>query len=85
MKTDSGHEVDFLARRPEGREELIQVCVDLDSDYACARETRALSETDRAYRQASRQIVVLNADSAREAPPAIMVHPASAWLLGDKA
>ena len=42
VRTKEGFEVDFLARSPDGGEQLIQVCADLDAPGARDRETRGL-------------------------------------------
>ena len=42
VRTPQGHEVDFLARRPERRPEFIQVCADLSDAAVVERELRAL-------------------------------------------
>jgi len=81
VRTAKGREVDFLARYPEGRQDLIQVCADLDSAATRERETRALLEAAREYPQAQLQIVALNTDTAHGLPRGIALHTASAWLL----
>lgn len=43
-KTPGGYEVDFLARYADGREQLVQVCANLDDARILARELRALAE-----------------------------------------
>jgi predicted AAA+ superfamily ATPase len=83
VKTDGGHEVDFLATYPEERQELIQVCADLDSASAQDRETRSLFEAAREYPRATLHIIVLNADAVPDVARDITVHAASAWLLGN--
>jgi hypothetical protein len=42
--TRSRREVDFVARHPDGRQELIQVCWDADDPETLAREQEALTE-----------------------------------------
>ena len=44
LRTSSGFEVDFHARFPDGRRELIQVCADLTEPATRQRELRALLE-----------------------------------------
>ena len=39
VRTKDGHEVDFLARFVDGRQELIQVCVNLEDPETCERST----------------------------------------------
>jgi predicted AAA+ superfamily ATPase len=83
IRTAEGHEVDFLARHPDGRQELIQVCADLDSAPVRGRETKALLEAAREYPRAGLHIIVLNGDIVPELPKTIAVHAASEWLLGN--
>lgn len=44
LRTSGGFEVDVLARFPDGRRELIQVCADLSDHATRQRELRALLE-----------------------------------------
>ncbi len=52
VKTGDGFEVDFLARRPEGGEELIRVCADLSAPETRVRELRALAAAGASSRAA---------------------------------
>ena len=81
VRTDGGHEVDFLARYPEGRQELIQVCANLDSDASREREIRSLIEAYREYPRATLHVIVLNVSAVPDMPSGITVRAASAWLL----
>ncbi len=81
VRNESGSEVDFLARHPKGRQELIQVCVDLDSAVARDREFKALLESARKYPKAELHIVVLNAEAMRDVPKPIRINAALTWLL----
>jgi predicted AAA+ superfamily ATPase len=83
VKSSAGHEVDFLARYPDGRRELIQVCADLDSSAVRDREIHALREAAHEYPRATLHIVVMNADTISHVPDDITVHAASIWLLGN--
>ncbi|MBI5397342.1 MAG: ATP-binding protein [Verrucomicrobia bacterium] len=83
VRTEEGFEVDFLARYPEGGEELIQVCAEVDSPATVERETRALLEAAREHRRAKLHLVTLTPESATEAPPNIAVHWGPGWLLGE--
>ena len=80
VRTEAGREVDFLARYPDGRQDLIQVCADLDSPATRERETQALLEAAQEYPQVRLHIVALNADAVRGLPKSITLHAASAWL-----
>ena len=82
VKTGDALEVDFLARRPDAEEELIQVCVDLSSPDTRARELRALTEAAKDHPRATRRLLVLDRDVlARADAPGIEVLPAYEWLL----
>lgn len=77
----SGWEVDFLARYPDGRQHLVQVCADLHDSDTRAREIRALKSAAREYPKASRTIVTLVAESVRDLPSDIQILPATEWFL----
>ena len=83
VRTEAGFEVDFLARYPpEGGEELIQVCADLDDPATRERETRALLNAASEYPRATLHLIGLEPEIPAELPPGIIWHAASAWLLG---
>lgn len=84
VRNESGNEVDFLVRYYDGRQDLIQVCSDLDSAAARTREIRALTEAAVKYPRAKLHIIVLNADIGYEVPKQIRLHTASTWLLSHK-
>lgn len=84
VRTVGGFEVDFLARYPDGQEDLIQVCADLDTAATREREARALLEAADEYKRASLRLITLQAETARDLPKAVTVHSAVAWLLGPK-
>jgi uncharacterized protein len=77
----SGSEVDFLARHYDGQQDLIQVCVDLDSASSRTREVRVLTEAAEKYPQAELHIIVLNSDIVYDVPKPIRLHSASTWFL----
>ncbi|MEP7011401.1 MAG: hypothetical protein ABJC13_13855 [Acidobacteriota bacterium] len=82
VKTADGFEVDFLACRPEGGEELIQVCADLSAPETRARELRALNAAGASYPHARQRLLVLDRESSASADvPGIEVRPAHEWLL----
>jgi len=82
VKTDTGLEVDFLARHPTGEEELIQVCADLTNEATRAREFRALAEAAADHRRAVQRVLVLDRDAlAGLNVPNVEVVPAYEWLL----
>jgi hypothetical protein len=64
VKTKGDLEVDFLARYPGGREELIQVCVDLSEPATLGRELAALDAAGIEHPRAVRQLIVMDASTA---------------------
>jgi uncharacterized protein len=82
VRTSHDFEVDFLARYPDGRRDLIQVCTDLHDPETREREFRALLEASREYRGAKPHILTLAAELVRERPDGVRIVPAAAWLLG---
>ncbi len=76
--------MDFLSIHTEGHQELIQVCVDLDSAVARDREFGALLESAKKYPKAELHIVVLNAETSRDAPKPIRISAALTWFLDQR-
>ena len=81
IRTQSGYEVDFLALFPDGREELIQVCADLDDPVVRDREVRALLAAAEEHPRGSLNIVTLHSELASGLPERIAFHSAARWLL----
>ena len=81
VRTEGGFEVDFLARYGDGRQTLIQVCVDLDTPSTRERETRALMEAASEHTEAALHLITLEPGVARELPRGMTAHSAAAWLL----
>lgn len=81
VHTTGGREVDFLARYPTGREELIQVCASLDDTATREREIRALIEAAPHYPGAALNLIALDIPAALELPSGIALHRATDWLL----
>jgi hypothetical protein len=82
VRTPAGHEVDFLARHPEGDVELIQVCAEATDPETAERELRALTEAGAVHPSATKRLLTLTQDSMpRESPPRVIVQPAYEWLL----
>jgi predicted AAA+ superfamily ATPase len=81
VRNESGSEVDFLVRYEGRREELIQVCADLDSTASRERETSALLEAAGKYPKAELHIVALHSEIVRDVPKPIRINAASTWLL----
>ncbi len=83
VKTENGFEVDFLARWPEGKRELIQVCSLVEDEETQTREIRALLAARNAYPDAKCQLITLYPESFGDVPESISVIEASEWLLTD--
>ena len=81
LRTAENLEVDFLARSTDGREQLIQVCADLDSPETREREVRALSAAANDYPRAEQHLVTLAAEAVRGLPAEVRLHSAATWLL----
>jgi len=82
VRTQNGLEVDFLARHPDGKSGLIQVCADTGPAETLEREVRALLDASKEHRNASLHLVGLNPDPPKGLPKGIQWQPASQWLLG---
>jgi predicted AAA+ superfamily ATPase len=81
VRTPRGFEVDFLARYPDGRRELIQVCADPADAATRQREFRALADAALAYPETPARLLTLNQELLPAAPPGVLVQPAYEWLL----
>lgn len=84
VRTKSGFEVDFVARRPGRRTALIQVAAEVAGAAVRERELRALGEAGEVYPNASRHLVTLEPDDVGELPPGIAVHSAVEWQLREE-
>lgn len=84
VHTAGGYEVDFLARYPEGGEELIQVCASLDDPAARERESRALLDAAGRHPRTTLHLVSLDIPAALDMSSKITVHAAWHWLLREK-
>lgn len=86
VRTQEGHEVDFLARYPGGQVELIQVCADAADCGTAERELRSLVEAGRVHPKAARRLLTLTHELPPAAPPrGVVVEPAYAWMLSPRA
>ncbi|GIW19706.1 MAG: ATPase [Chloroflexota bacterium] len=84
LRTPEGWEVDFLARAPDGSEDLIQVCADANDPETAGRELRALEEAGRRWPRARRWLLTLTHDRLPPDPPAdVACVPAYQWMLTD--
>ncbi len=81
VRTKDGYEVDFLARSPEGKLELIQVCANISDPVTQQREIRALESALSTFPNATPILITLNPEAITERPPFIQVLPAARWLL----
>jgi predicted AAA+ superfamily ATPase len=82
VHTQAGHEIDFAARYPDGRTELIQVCASLDDAATRERELRALLGDCAEFAQAKRSLIALDIPPVLELPAGIALHRAVDWFLG---
>jgi hypothetical protein len=80
VRTSEGFEVDFLARTPDGGEQLVQVCADLDASGTRDRETRSLLAAAREYPRATLHVVALTGAIVPPFPHDIRLHRAAEWL-----
>lgn len=86
VRTGQGFEVDFLARAPDGRQELIQVCADITDAGTRARELRALDDAAQEYPRATRRLLVLDRGSLpTSASPGVVVQTVYEWMLAPRA
>jgi len=82
VRTPEGYEVDFLARFPDGHEELIQVCAEASEPATAERELRALAGAQSAFPGATQRLLTLHRDARPTDPPAgIHIQPAYEWML----
>ena len=81
VRTADDREVDFLARYPDGSQQLMQVCADLDAPATREREVQGLLDAAREHPRARLQIVAMNTETVSGVPPTIAVHAAADWLL----
>lgn len=81
VRTREGFEVDFLARLPEGDEQLIQVCADFDVAETRDREVRGLLAASLEYPRATLHVVTLSESLESSLPGNIQIHRAFDWLL----
>ena len=81
VKTDKGYKVDFLARHPDGSEDLIQVCASIDHPATLARETRALEDAARRHPHARQLLLTLESRLPLPPVPApVEILPVWQWM-----
>lgn len=83
VRNETGTEVDFLVRYPDGRRELLQVCTDMDSPPVREREIQGLMDALAEQKNATAHLIVLAPEPVPELPSQIRWHAASEWLLDD--
>lgn len=72
--------MDFLARYHDGKEDLIQVCANVDDPETLAREVRGFE--DAAYPRARQLLLTLESRLPFPAVPSqIHIQPAWQWML----
>ena len=81
VKTEDDYEVDFLARWPEGRKELIQVCSFVEDEKTQIREIRALLSAQRDFPDAELKLITLYPESFENIPENVNLIEVSEWLL----
>jgi predicted AAA+ superfamily ATPase len=83
VRNKNGSEVDFLARYPDGRRELIQVCADMGSPHVWDREVRGLVDGLAEHKGMVAHLIVLESQMSKNLPDSIHWHSASDWLLSE--
>ena len=84
VRTPRGYEVDFLARGPDRRAELIQVCADLSDAPVLDRELRALEAAGERFPDAGRRLLTLDRGHLpRTLPDGVVMEAAWEWMLND--
>ena len=81
VRNPTGSEVDFLARYPDGRGELLQVTVDMDAPETRDRELRGLVDALALYKNVTSHLIVLQPEPPADLPRSVRWHAASDWLL----
>ena len=85
VKTPNGKEVDFVARRQDGKSLYVQVCADLNSNEVCRREIEPFNEILGDTPKANCLLLSLTttdvAMAQKIAQNGITVKPAWEWLL----
>ena len=81
VKLENGYEVDFLARWPDGRKELIQVCSLVEDKKTQTREIRELFYAQREFPYAEIKLITLYPESFEDVPENISLLEASEWFL----
>jgi hypothetical protein len=83
VRNNSGSEVDFLARYPDGRRELLQVCANMDAQDVRDRELRGLIDALAGNKNSTAHLIVLEPERPPALPDSVHWHAASEWLLAE--
>lgn len=82
--TESGYEVDFAARYPDGTIEIIQVSADISNPETREREIRSLLEAGQTITDANLVLLTISEEEIIDHDvTSIHIVPAWKWLLGD--
>jgi len=81
VRNETGSEVDFLVRYPDGRKDLLQVCADIDAPDVRDRELRGLLDALAQHRNSTAHLIVLEPEPPADLPGSVRWHAASDWLL----
>ncbi|MDZ4197931.1 MAG: ATP-binding protein [Kiritimatiellia bacterium] len=84
VKTPAGFEVDFLARFPNGKTALIQVCAKAADPDVFQREVRSLEDAKDVYPHAERWLLVGENATSLESPTGVVIQSVLEWLMGDE-
>jgi len=86
VRAPGGYEVDFLARGPDRRPELIQVCADLADGAVLDRELRALEAAGEQFPDTGKRLLTLDRDNLPESlPDGVVAETAWEWMLNGNA
>jgi len=84
VRTTKGYEVDFHARFPDGKEELIQVFADTGSSETIEREMRALKDAAADFPRAQQRFLMLTFDQlSAMTVKGIVSQTVYEWLLSE--
>lgn len=81
VRNETGSEVDFHVRYPNGKVELIQVCTDISLPNVREREIKGLLDAMHEHKGSSAHLILLEPEGIPSVPDSIHLHIASEWLL----
>lgn len=82
VRLERDHEVDFIARHPDGAVELIQVCADPAEPDVRERELRSLHAAREVHPRAHAELLVLHREQIFDGGEGVEVRTAYDWMLG---